>query len=870
MLSQNILVPAGGSWRGPSGLKKPFYQRWWFKLGFSLLILGCLAAVAAWYLYVIPLKEKADTFNLAEIPKLEVSSIIYDRKGREFGRLHMTNRTTIKFKDVPQHFKDALIAQEDSRFYEHEGVDWYGVGRAVVEGVKRLISKQGVNQGASTITQQLGRQTFQLLERELSRKIVEWFLAMRIEKAYSKQEIMEHYLNRIFFGSGNGQNFYGVESAAKGYFGKSVGQLTLDESATMVGLIKAPNNYSPLKHPDAAIRGRNIVLDRMLEERMITSAVAEENKRKPMITVAPGENTQLTYVFDAIRQQAIAIVGEERALVGGFHIYTSLDADLQRQTDEAVRKRLTEVEGMQGYGHQSYAEYKQIVADYKRRLGSKKADGIDPNTPKPNPKYLQGAALVVDNDTGAILALSGGRDFRDNQYNRALDSARAVGTAFTPFVYAHAFSTPAFFPGSPLEDAPADNRMAMLGGAMEGWLGEWGTESMDSTWSLAKITAREAMVTGKNGATVRLAYQAFPGANPDVPNMKPLQELAARAGIQSPIKEAPASFLGASEVKLNEMCLAYTSFPNQGQRPANLTLVMKIADLSGNTVFQAKMDEPKVRVMDDIAAYQTHSCMVDVLERGTGKAARAEFGLKNFPAAGKTGTHADYKDLWFMGYTPRVTCGVWVGFDRATTIAQPPNSFSSRIALPIWCDIMNSAQTNYAGGDFSPPVGVEKLELCKHSGMRVTDFCYEKMQGKTANGVVVERSVRSSYTEYVRPGTTVSSVCSVHTGATDASGTATGTMATVTLDDFSANLNADPSAGPAATGRFSSIEPVHMQAATILGEDPFESIIPVPRARPVNPDGVEIKRPEIIEDQLPAMQLPVQITPPKPAKIMPD
>jgi membrane peptidoglycan carboxypeptidase len=860
MFSQDLLTPAGDSgWRGPSGLRRPFYQRWWFKLFFVLLVLGALAGMVAWNFYVLPLKERAETFDLEQIKKLEVATVIYDRTGAEMSRLYETNRQRIKLKEVPKFFQEALLAQEDSRFYDHHGVDWYGVARATYQTALRAFTGQGVQQGASTLTQQLGRGTFNLMEKELSRKILEWFLAMRIERVMSKQDIMEHYLNRIFFGSGNGQNFYGVQAAAQGYYGKNVAELTLEESATLVGLIKAPNNYSPLRRPEAAKKARNIVLDRMVEERYLDANTAAANKAKPIVTLAASVDPRFNYAFDAIKEQAMQIVGEERAAVGGFNIYTTIDPALQRQSEDAVKKRLAEVETMKDYPHQTHAQYRRITEDFRAKL---KSGAISKTEPKPDPQYLQGAALVVDNATGGILAMVGGRDYLDSYLNRVTGSARPPGTAFTPFVFAHAFSSASFYPGTLLEDAPLDNRLVMVGGSMVGTVGEWGAESMDASYSMTKISARESLSLSKNAQTVRLAYKAFPMEKADQPSIKPLMEMASKAGIQSPIKEAPASFLGVSELKLSELCLAYTSFPNAGERPAALTLITKITDPAGTVVYQADSAAAKVRVMDEIAAYQTHTCLVDALDRGTGKAGRAEFGLKKFPAAGKTGSHDGYKDLWFMGYSPRVTCGVWVGFDKANVpIAAPPNAFSSRIALPIWSDIMNLTQDKYAGGEFRPPNAVERIEICNKSGMRATDFCYEMVKAKTATGAEIDRSVRCSYLEYVRPGTTISSTCSLHTGTKD------GGSDIVTLDDFKPSMSIGVTAAEAATGRFATVDPVHMQAPTIQGEDPFESIIPVPKARPVSADGTEVRRPEIIEDELPKTQVPVQLQAPKPVRI---
>ncbi|MCW0218239.1 MAG: transglycosylase domain-containing protein, partial [Prosthecobacter sp.] len=269
----------------------------------ALLILGMVAGLGVYAIVVAPLREKAQTYDLSEIRKLEAASIIYDRNGEELSRIYVLNRTPVPIKEVPQHFIDALTAQEDSRFFSHDGVDYIGLVRAVY-----LNFKAGeVTQGASTITQQLARQTFGLMEKSYKRKIMEAFVAQRIEKQFSKPEILELYLNRIFFG----KNFYGIQAASLGYFGKDAKDLTIEESATIAGMIKSPNNIEPIKHPQRAVKERNYVLERMVIEGSLKRDEAEKLKLKPMVTTPQTSDPRLSYAFDEVRQEVMALVGEE-------------------------------------------------------------------------------------------------------------------------------------------------------------------------------------------------------------------------------------------------------------------------------------------------------------------------------------------------------------------------------------------------------------------------------------------------------------------------------------------------------------------------------------------------------------------------------
>lgn len=829
------------NWRGESGLKLPFYRRVWFSALIALILLMGVTLLGIYSVIVAPLKEKAQVYDLSELKKLEAASLIYDRNGEELSRIYVLNRTPVPIKDVPQHFIDALTAQEDSRFFQHDGVDYIGLVRAVW-----LNFKAGeVTQGASTITQQLARQTFGLMERSYKRKLMEAFVAQRIEKDYNKSEILELYLNRIFFG----KNFHGIQAAARGYFGKDAKDLNLSESATIAGLIKSPNNIEPLRNPQRAKKERDYVLERMVIEKRISREEAEEVKRTPILTAPQSGASQLNYAYDAVREEVVALLGEERAFSGGFKIYTSINKELQAKAEESVKARLTEIEKRQGYEHQTYEQYRALVADWRKNAASSTAEALKP---RPKPEYLQAAALVMDNRDGSILALVGGRDFFDSQYNRATASLRPTGTAFIPFIYAAAFSQPNFYPMSTLADEPLGNDRVMIGG-FTGILGEYGMEVSNPKWSRTQITAREALVASHNSATVRLGENIALERGLLKPSFK---EFIKNVGITSPLRDAASACLGASEAKLDEMCLAYSCFPTGGKRPARLHLIQRISDANDKTVFQ--LDEASlqpVRAMDEIAAWQTHTCLDEALHRGTG-AVSVEYGLGDFPAAGKTGTHHEYKDLWFLGYTSAVTCGVWVGFDKQKTIY--PEAFSNKTALPIWTDIINASTKGNSPQEFNAPESADRVEICRSSGLRATDYCYEKIKGTDG----VSKSVRNTYFEYLRPGTSFNQTCSVHTGD--------GLPAD--LAAFHQQMTSQPGEVvlPADLSKFAHVEAVHIRDPIIVGADPYNSEQPVLRARPVNDDGSPIRRavPVGPEDGGDLIDQPVlKLKPPPPMKI---
>ena len=672
-------------------------------LPLALLAVGAFAAWVAFGIFTVQYKNRAGEFDLTQVSEMEAASVLYDREGREFGKIFIQNRQPVPYERLPQNLVNAVIAAEDNRFYTHDGVDYMGIFRAAITNYL-----QGrIAQGASTVTQQLARNSFELRERTYERKLVEMYLAWRIEKNFSKREIMEAYLNRVYFGSG----FYGAEAAAQGYFGKNAIDLSPGQCATLAGLLKSPNALSPFNNPDGSKSSRDSVLQKMRDLGFISRQELAEEVESPLGTVKRTNPFKTGYAQELIRQQVIKALGFERAMNGGYRIDTTLDIDLQRAAEKATQDFLLEVESRPGYNHPTFAEYRAATAKIEDSINRGNM-----SVKMPEPKYLQGAALAVENASGGVLALVGGRDFRHSEYNRAVQGARPVGTAFTPFVYTAAYAA-GVFPGEIVQDACIDNRYVMVGGET-GILGEWGVETAENEYE-GPITTRDALLKGKNAATVRLGMKV---------GLDKVVETATAAGFKSPLRDYSNSFLGSSEFSLDELVLGYTVFPNSGQRPASLHIIQSIKETDGQTIFNAP--RKRYSAISPTASYQVHTILSQYMEEGQGAAARSLFGLPAIPVAGKSGTAYGFTETYFVGYTNRVTCGVWVGFDKPTKIFR--GAFGKDLALPIWAKIMAASVKSYPPAPINQPPGLQTVEVCRSSGLLATPRCLPK---NSANSV---------------------------------------------------------------------------------------------------------------------------------------
>jgi penicillin-binding protein 1A len=682
--------------------KRRFYRRKGFWLG--MLIVGLLVVVSGVIGYVAAerytreYRQRAATYDLERINVLEVASLIMDRNDKEIGRIYVQNRSIIPISEVPQKLIDALCAGEDSRFFSHNGVDYIGIARAV------KLNLQGGSQGASTITQQLARNAYNLKEvakqrneTTIQRKLVEAFLAMRIEKRYNKQEILEFYLNRIYFGSG----FHGIRSASLGYFGREPKELTVEECASLVTLIKNPTNRSPINAPEVNREGRNYVLSRMLEEKLLSAAEAERCKALPLKLNPQPLRRGTSHLYERVAEAVAQALGEDALAAGGFKIHTTILKEAQDAAQQALLDSLDRAEARPGYAHPKFADYRKNSAVA--------------------PEFLQGAVLVVDHETGEVLAHIGGRDYSLVPYDFIESGKRPLGTAFFPFLYAAGLSG-SQTPATPVGDEAMDNRSVMVGGR-EGILGEWGMEVASPVYD-GKITARRAFENSKIAATVRFG------------SLVGLQRIA-QTGVAFGLPMERAELLqrlcvGWEEASMKQAVSAIAAFACGGNTgPAKLVYLDRVEDAQGSVRYRREIPRIESRQATDPAtAWQIHSMMAGSCLRGSSAGAFDGLLEKPFCGAAKGGSTHDFADAWFLGYNKRVTCGVWTGFLQAGGGPIYPGAFSRDLALPVWQAAMNAIAPAFGGGEISAPDNVLEVPVCSVSGQRATQFCQEMAEDK--------------------------------------------------------------------------------------------------------------------------------------------
>ena len=762
------------SWEEDAPRRRRSPWRWLWLVPLLLGLAGVLLGGVLFLFVRTEFTEMARQFDLDRLERMESASLVYDRKGELVGKFFIQNRDPVPYDKLPKVLVEAVVAAEDQRFWSHDGVDYFGIARAALANW----SAGRIRQGASTVTQQLARNSFELKERTYRRKLLEITLAHRIEESFPKEKIMELYLNRVYFGGG----LYGAEAAARGYFGIPAAQLTAAQAATLAGLLKSPNSLSPWSNLEGARVSRDYVLRQMrdlgfLDREEYTKALAEQ------LTVRQRPDpVKQSYAMDYVRQQAISSLGYDRAMNGGFRIHTTLDTPLQKAAEEALQRRLDEVEKRRGYANQTYGDFAREFLESPPKPGAS-------NTIAPD--YLQGAVLAVDNATGGVLVMVGGRDFRHSEYNRSVQGRRPVGTAFVPLVFAAAFEK-GLFPGDVVQDWALDNRLVGIGGGA-GILGEWGVERPDNEYE-GEITLREALVRGKNAASVRVGFRT---------GLDAVGQLAKSAGIQSPLRPYANSYLGTSEMTLEEVTLAYTMFPGGGTQPDRTHIIDRIEEADGAVIYRRENNRRKI--VEDSTAWQVHSLLTDALVRGTGSRAMADYGLAVAGAAGKTGTAYNFTDVWFLGYDEAITCGVWMGFDRPRQIFR--GAFGKDLAMPVWVDVMNASRADFPSSPLKAPVTVEQVDICRLSGERATEKCVERF--RTAGGGETAQS--TVYSEYARIGRAPSVECSVHAGG---------------LKSYVKEYQEEEWPRAAATVDLSKVRPVDVSTAPVVGGDPYNAISP--------------------------------------------
>ncbi|MEM1084654.1 MAG: transglycosylase domain-containing protein [Verrucomicrobiota bacterium] len=644
------------------------------------VILGFYAIIPMALFYF----ARAKQFDMAKVEEMPERSIVLDRRGEELGRIHGEKRDIISYSEISPSFLQAILAREDERFMTHGGVDWIGVGRATLRNLKDL----GISEGASTITMQLARNSFSLRSdtlsfshqiQELDRKFLEIAVSYRIEHEYSKEEILQHYVNRIFWG----HSIRGIEEASRTYFEKKANELTLSESALLAGIVRGPNAFSPFKDIENSRFERDTTLQRMVDAKVLSQEEADAAKTEP-INVRPEWRRVFhdSWAMDAVRRELERILEEENIELGGLQITTTIDNLVQKKAEEALDQHLRKFERARGYPHQTRSQWQELPE------------------PRPVPKYIQGSVVVIENLTGAIIATVGGRDADESKFNRASQAKRQIGSTFKPFVYLAAFDH-GMRPDTLVSDDPL--RRGEIKGA-----GGWSPKNSDGTFTGLQ-SATTGLVRSRNTMSVRVG---------DFAGLDYVRSLARNLGFEREMAGDPTAFLGTLDASPEELASAYTIFPNRGVRyPPRL--IAEIRGRDGGVLYQ----NPQVSYQTDAkpgSAWTTSRILHQVMERGTGASVK-RYGF-NKPCAGKTGTTNDYRDAWFAGYTSSLTCAVWVGMDQPKKTID--RGYGSVLCLPVWAEVMKTAdRLGYKATGLDSQLSFKDCRLCRVSGKRATKAC---------------------------------------------------------------------------------------------------------------------------------------------------
>jgi penicillin-binding protein 1A len=688
---------------------------------------------------------------------------VYSEDGKIVGEYFVEKRVLVPLSAIPVHLREAVISAEDDSFYKHRGIDYRGVARAFVVNLLAMEIKQG----GSTITQQLARSLFLTPDRNFTRKMKEAILAWRIEQVLSKDQILEIYLNQIYFGKGA----YGVQSAALTYFDKDISKISLPESALLAGMIRSPGGYSPYNHPEEAKMRQKQVLRRMFEEGFLTEKEFTEAYQQNLYLKKPLKEEELgPYFLEYVRQTVVAKYGAQRLYRGGLNIYTTMDYDMQLAATQTLKEGLRNLDKRRGYrGPIRRKPLTEVAEDRAGRSGAlapseisagdilegtvlkvskdsalvslgtstgriKRVDMLWARKRLKGPDFtrasyhqdamvndilspgdvimvrvlalekgtqpavlsleqepmVEGALVSMDPSTGAIKAMVGGYDFRRSEFNRAIQSRRQPGSAFKPVIYGAAMEL-GLTPVTLFEDAPVSYEVP---DRMEPWT----PENYDKKF-YGPITLREALTYSRNVVTVKLVEQLGIGN---------VIDFARALGIKSPLDRNLSLSLGASGVSVMELTSAVGVYANEGIRIEPMA-IYSIEDASGNRL---ETHFPQgAQVISPQTAYLITNMMEDVIQQGTGRAARS----LGRPLAGKTGTTNDFTDAWFIGFSPNLVTGVWVGFDSIQSLGDRESG--ARVALPIWMNYMQQALQKIPEKPFTIPEGIIFLKIDPDTGL---------------------------------------------------------------------------------------------------------------------------------------------------------
>ena len=665
------------------------------------IIYRCLILIAVGMLGVLSiiLILSRDLPSLEQLENYDPDLVtrIYSADGKVLNELFVQKRVFIELDKIPEHMQYAVVSSEDRRFFDHWGLSMRSIARAVMINTLSLSYRQGF----STLTQQLARNLYKSVgfEDSILRKVKEMITAIQIERTYTKDEILEMYLNTVHFGHGT----YGVEAATKRFFGKESKYLTIDESALLVGLLPAPASYSPIHHPDRAIRRRNTVLRLMRDQGYIGKGEHEENRARTLETVleVPKRGTA-PYFTEYVRR----VLEKQDTALGiniyrdGLKIYTTLDSRLQAIAEDAVLKTVKDdQERLNKRLYKNREEFEDLayLTIYEEDSIKMMLAGEGQLYKDLRDKLLvQSAFVALDPNTGGILAMVGGRPDYHDQYNRAVQAKRQPGSVFKPFVYTTALDN-----GYPVTEQLLNQPVVLNIQNMDGTWVKWKPQNYDgSTGGLT--TFREGLRKSMNLISVRMVQQ-------DIAPADQVKQTAKRMGINTDIRAVDAIALGTSEVFPIEMVSAYSALSNMGvySKPFAIT---KIEDRYGNIIKEYYPDRKEV--LSEETAYLMTSLMQTVMDRGTGGSARWKYKF-NRPAAGKTGTTQGWSDAWFVGFTPQIAAGCWFGVDNFK-VPLGPGQDGSRAALPAWARFMKAAHDTLGlpVEKFAKPSGIEDNEIC--------------------------------------------------------------------------------------------------------------------------------------------------------------
>ena len=665
------------------------------------LTLSAIIGFGAWFMWDLQ-RDLPGREAVGRMGEMAQATAVYDGADKLAFTIFKEQRIEVPLAKISPHLIRAIVAVEDQRFFEHRGFDAFRIMSAALANIRL----GRVAQGGSTITQQLARQSFLKSERTLRRKLQELILAQRIERVYQKWQILELYLNKVYFGDG----LYGAEAASRGYFGKSASDLTVSEAATLAGLVKSPSTYAPTVSMPRAVARRNVVLQAMVDTGVIDRPTWQQARGTKLVLTnsLESEEPHGQYFKEQVRRELVERFGWQRVYQGGLRVFSTIDMTMQDQAETAVQEGL------------------EAVTKRRRAIASRRGS-TGPRDQDP----LQAAMIALDPQTGHVRVMIGGRNFAESRFNRAVQARRQPGSAFKPFVYAAALEA-GYTPATVLDhlDDPIDTLQ-----------GAWTPEEGHSTETAMSL--RTALRTSSNRAAVKLLQQV------GIPRTV---EYAKNMGVGD-VPKVPSLALGSGEVTLEAMTAAYAAFASGGLVPKPI-LIRRVEDRDGQMLFE---EEPSSKqAISETTAFLMSNMLADVVNAGT--AARVRSLGFTLPAAGKTGTTNDFNDAWFVGFTPTLASGVWVGFDQPQTIL--PNGFAADVAVPIWAKFMKAATAGNRPAWFSPPAGVTTAVVCRVSGKLATSGC-EHAEVVDDTGQSTRRSM--VYTEYFASGTEPTGYCDVHT-----------------------------------------------------------------------------------------------------------